>query len=723
MSPSVIDILTSSDIKSIGLLLLDCLGRLKHMGAIAETATALQSLTLTLLKYGSKHSYLSSLPYQWLTYLIYRLTNYQQIFILRRSAGFAYSFLSILRSEPANSQPILLIYTMKSLLEITEQGLLESSSCNNNSSNISGDGDNNSSGKELWKLSVHALNVIRLILLDSSFGYDLDSFIIRIMILIIQGFASSIWSIRNSSMMCFSAIIQRIICRKDKNASLSSSSLPMDVEFLHCSLLSSLPFVDSTIFVPSPSPALSSEPHMAVSVEEERNPLGDSGSITIEEFFNRFYDLFPFLVSLFQEKLLPSFIRSPSSSSSSFSTVVVDPQNQHLENSLYSILLLFSKLKLLLSTSSNPDDGSLGNAPVNYSKPFLPFLEQCCYYHPNIRIRMISSKAFSKILSVDSYCSFLIDKVNQLQVTIDSLLSLSTPSGFSEKRNEIHGRLLQIYEMLIQYYHYFLLYPPSVSSTNRNNVPIEGGEVESGASRVVEMERFHHCFLTVFKDLLSIFFSKYYFPYHSLLILEIFQQYQGLLKLFVGFKASSSSFQRYYQAMITMKHEFIIHYLISTKPYYSLVSSANATYHPSPFFPSPAQFFPYFPHNIQLFLETILTENPFIIIRRSQSQQDDKMTIDGGSSTLLSWIIKEDLLSPTSIIREVKLGILSGVFSYFQLLSLSQRKQKKQNIFNNSSSISNEFLELYPFVQLLMKRIQQEKDEIVLLSLIQVFHQ
>ena len=76
-------------------------------------------------RHGSKNPALCRLPRQWLDQVLGRLNGeqQQQVFILRRSAGFAYSFLSLLRAEPANCTPTLLHVTMQSLLQTVSLGL------------------------------------------------------------------------------------------------------------------------------------------------------------------------------------------------------------------------------------------------------------------------------------------------------------------------------------------------------------------------------------------------------------------------------------------------------------------------------------------------------------------------------------------------------------------------------------------------------------------------
>lgn len=216
LKPSDI-LLDAAGIEMVGDKILDALGRLKHMGAISEAHVALQAIATTLLRYGDKNPKLNALPGVWLNNLIDRLRNKQQVFILRRSAGFAYSFLSLLRAEPANCTPLLLHNAVTSLLGIIERGLQAQSS-----SQVAEIDD------EDWKLSVHSLNVLRLILLDGAFGTELDIHIPKTFTLAVTGFASPHWSVRNSSMMVFSAAIQRSIARNKNDASGSMSVTARD---------------------------------------------------------------------------------------------------------------------------------------------------------------------------------------------------------------------------------------------------------------------------------------------------------------------------------------------------------------------------------------------------------------------------------------------------------------------------------------------------------------
>jgi hypothetical protein len=96
---------------------------------------------------------LASLPTAWLDSLIDKLRGEQQVFILRRSAGFAFSFLSLLRAEPKNCRPVMLPVAMTALFDYASRGskagLLETENVDDM---MVGDA---------WRSVVHALNIIR----------------------------------------------------------------------------------------------------------------------------------------------------------------------------------------------------------------------------------------------------------------------------------------------------------------------------------------------------------------------------------------------------------------------------------------------------------------------------------------------------------------------------------------------------------------------------------
>lgn len=58
---------------------------------------------------------------------------------------------------------------------------------------------------------MHALNVIRMILIDGTLSPDLGGFIAECTELAVKGFKSKEWAVRNSCMMVFSSIVQKAL--------------------------------------------------------------------------------------------------------------------------------------------------------------------------------------------------------------------------------------------------------------------------------------------------------------------------------------------------------------------------------------------------------------------------------------------------------------------------------------------------------------------------------
>lgn len=154
------------------------------------------------------------------------------MFILRRSAGFAYSFVSLLRSEPANCKVTLLPLAMNVLLGHIERGLddvevlkggeeglkVEEIEKIERKSYSVGDSVYKEETTGSWRICVHALNVVRMILVDAVLSPELDRYIAQAAELAVRGFQSKEWAVRNSSMMVFASVIQRSV-DNDKNES------------------------------------------------------------------------------------------------------------------------------------------------------------------------------------------------------------------------------------------------------------------------------------------------------------------------------------------------------------------------------------------------------------------------------------------------------------------------------------------------------------------------
>ena len=81
--------------------------------------------------------------------------------------GFAYGFLSLLRAEPGNCEPTMLPLAMLSLLNSARSGLDIPMQIYEH------EHQEQQQQRVHWRTCVHALNIIRLLLLDSALGDDM----------------------------------------------------------------------------------------------------------------------------------------------------------------------------------------------------------------------------------------------------------------------------------------------------------------------------------------------------------------------------------------------------------------------------------------------------------------------------------------------------------------------------------------------------------------------
>lgn len=425
------------------------------------------------------------------------------MFILRRSAGFAYSFMSLLRAEPLKCKPTLLPLAMSALLGHVEAALLglseellaESESTAVRSStgkivverleglNRSGGGAGGSGGSDSigatmeveselldasvlgdqhinvsavsstvadsgssWRVCVHALNVLRLILSDAALGPDLDPFIARCAEMAVRGFRSTKWAVRNSAMMVFAAMVQR-------------------------------------------------------AVDNQKNESGGAKAATVQEFFQRFPSLYPFLLTELAEisgydvqcvhgwpvnvvalpQLQPHGLKAEVATGG-------HANDQH--PSLYPVLLLIAKLRSAVlgncdSTSPTPSSTvtpsdkmsesasavsasasistttllSGAHNPVNISL-FIPLVERCSVQKSQ-KVREMAARALAALIPLQSVANkvaeileALTDDLHNYHAARRSLKSstAAVTSSFSAavpafSFNDVHGRISSVYEL------------------------------------------------------------------------------------------------------------------------------------------------------------------------------------------------------------------------------------------------------------------------------------
>jgi hypothetical protein len=250
---------------------------LRHVGSIAATGEALQALCARVLVSAGLPPALTGAPRAALRSLLSRLAFSSQ-FILRRSAGFGVAFAALLRAEPRNAPPALLLRALTRLLRLAgasgeelraaarARGAAEGSdddggggssggeeegggdddrrsagSGSGDDSNGDGGGDGGGGGcggggaahhppnpnpnppprtprQPSSRARVHALNVLCLLFRDGALGDLCGTYLPAALCTAVGGFSSPSWAVRNSCMMLFAAAADRALGTAGKNA-------------------------------------------------------------------------------------------------------------------------------------------------------------------------------------------------------------------------------------------------------------------------------------------------------------------------------------------------------------------------------------------------------------------------------------------------------------------------------------------------------------------------
>ncbi|EFC42522.1 predicted protein [Naegleria gruberi] len=183
-------IITFDQIEKLGKMLLNILLTTKHNGAIEKSAVGFNILCKRLMSCGIPE--LVNIPEKWTRYLLDGIGKDDTFSMMRRSAGLPWTFASIMKSEPTFLPRKLLPETMQYLLNVAL-----------NQSN--------------YKTSqvVNALNVLRFLFHDAQLGPYVQQFVEDGLIISLKGFGSTIWAIKNSSLMMYTALLHRSLGDND----------------------------------------------------------------------------------------------------------------------------------------------------------------------------------------------------------------------------------------------------------------------------------------------------------------------------------------------------------------------------------------------------------------------------------------------------------------------------------------------------------------------------
>ena len=224
-------------VSKVGQLLLSTLTTLKHAGAAFAARDSLQLIAIDCLRPKNPPE-IRSLPDVWSRRLIDEISLNEKVrnSTLRRSTGYALGFLAMMRADIGNktatatiSVPLLQKLLMLSLPpeRRVEESLQKLKTFGNQvdknkifvyASNTTTSESYVRDDQYEARCRVHALNVLRMIILDAPLSSLISPFVGDCVISAILGYDDPSWAIRNSSTMVFAAAMLRVV-DPDKNAS------------------------------------------------------------------------------------------------------------------------------------------------------------------------------------------------------------------------------------------------------------------------------------------------------------------------------------------------------------------------------------------------------------------------------------------------------------------------------------------------------------------------
>jgi len=180
---------------------LEMLFQAKHRGAISITASTFEAFVKELL---ASTAY-ADLPMQMLEKALQRILSENHCTILRRSAGIPPTIVAILRAEPAVVKATRSHNKVKGVVEKkSEETLLLNKTLDFLLAQFE-------KADEREDNKIHAFNIMKVIFSDAYLRHDCNTYIPRAMIVSLEELSSDSWSIRNSALMNFTALIKRLL--------------------------------------------------------------------------------------------------------------------------------------------------------------------------------------------------------------------------------------------------------------------------------------------------------------------------------------------------------------------------------------------------------------------------------------------------------------------------------------------------------------------------------
>lgn len=177
-------IFEEQDIRNLVQNFTESLLSIKHLGAIDNIASGLSTLCRNLYQLSGTNY--AQLVQDMMKKILTSMRKNEFANIFRRSAGLPNALTALMKAEPRGNRITLLPYCVNELLTMAGDSKLADVT------------------------RIHSLNVLKYTFQDSDLKLDLEHYIGKGLKLAIIGFTDNDWSIRNSSLMLYSAILGRL---------------------------------------------------------------------------------------------------------------------------------------------------------------------------------------------------------------------------------------------------------------------------------------------------------------------------------------------------------------------------------------------------------------------------------------------------------------------------------------------------------------------------------
>ncbi|GLI68266.1 hypothetical protein VaNZ11_012621, partial [Volvox africanus] len=221
----VANMLTCEELRRMGGLLLRLLFEMKHNGAVDKTSLALTAVSERLLR--ATAAELHGLPQSWLEACIGRVLapGQSRDDIVRRSAGLPFALGALFLAEPSNAPKVLLSRGMNALLAVAAAATSPYLMAMGTDAAEGAAVTTTDTGMEtpatvvtvegfevrqVWPV-VHAFNSLRHAFNDGHLAVDTSGFFAPAIQACLRALRSRAWDIRNSAMLCFTALTARVL--------------------------------------------------------------------------------------------------------------------------------------------------------------------------------------------------------------------------------------------------------------------------------------------------------------------------------------------------------------------------------------------------------------------------------------------------------------------------------------------------------------------------------